>query len=531
MFRERKRTAELIVRLRNEELAAGFEGGLFFDSKDEETLVAKDVTRDGGRSTIHKHEDHYVLLEEPEGRYICHFAARSPEDGSEEKKAELVAKQILEELRDRGVDTDKITTLGGDGCPLNTGCRAGIMIWLEKELGWRLNWIICWIHTLELGPRAVISDLDGGTSSGTAFRGPIGALLPRVEKLERNHHFVAVTIGEDIGDLPEEVVNELSTDFLHLLWLLKSIRRRVIHEKLLDVTLGKLSHARWYTTVNRICLLYISKHDDLLDDESKEVLKLIIEYIVALYAPMSFLIKQHNHWMEAPFLFLELVKKLRLLHPRLQLVLRPVYQRGAYCLHPEYLLQAMLFSADPELRKCAVRIIIAIRTGNADPSIGDRSFNSRHQGERHNPPINWQATSLKDIIDLERMMDGHEMLEPPLTCSIPTEDLQRFEKERMEVPRFPLHTQAVERMIKRLSSLSTEVGIIHTILYVHFSLLRWKSFHISHFLTIISLQVSDPKDRDGNVLAQAFISQALPKNNSKKDLLKLTNAMQLFQQQ
>ena len=152
------------------------------------------------------------------------------------------------------------------------------------------------------------------------------------------------------------------------------------------------------------------------------------------------------------------IKNMRLLHPRMQNVLKPVFQRGAYCLHPEYLLQSMLASDNQDLRKCAVRIIISIRMSSADPTIGDRSFHSRPVGpqaqrERNNPPIDWQATSLKDII----FWDQAELLEPPLTCSITTEDLKRFELDgvRVQVPSFPLHTQALERM----SSLSTEVSI------------------------------------------------------------------------
>ena len=249
--RECKRTAKLIVGLRNEELAADFAGGLFFDSKEEETLVPKDVTVDGGRSTVHRKEDHYVLLEEPESRFICHFAAKSPTDSSEARKAELVAKQLLQELRDRGVDTGKITTAGGDGCPLNTGCGGGIMIWLEKELGWRLNWIVCLIHTNELGPRHLIADLDGGTSSGSAFRGPIGLLLPSVENLERDPTFEPIVIGDDLVELTGEAERNLSTDFKHLRLLVKSIRTGRIHPSLWDVILGRLCHSRWYTTMNR----------------------------------------------------------------------------------------------------------------------------------------------------------------------------------------------------------------------------------------------------------------------------------------
>ena len=99
--------------------------------------------------------------------------------------------------------------------------------------------------------------------------------------LQRNPNFVPVAIGDDLVDFPPEVWKELSTDFKHLYLLVISIRSGVIHASLYDVTLGLVSHARWYTTVNRLCLLYISDYEDLLSDKSKAVLKLLIEYIGA----------------------------------------------------------------------------------------------------------------------------------------------------------------------------------------------------------------------------------------------------------
>ena len=83
------------------------------------------------------------------------------------------------------MDTDKITSAGADGCPLNAGSCGGIITWLEKELGWRLNM---------LGPRHLIADLDGGTSSSSAFVGPIG--------------------GDDLEDMTEEAERDVTSSCL-----------------------------------------------------------------------------------------------------------------------------------------------------------------------------------------------------------------------------------------------------------------------------------------------------------------------------
>ena len=95
-------------------------------------------------------QDHYILVKEPGSEYIGHINALGPDhdDVVEDTKAEAVAEQILESLRERGVDLSKITTLGCDGCVLNTGHEGGINMHLEKKLGRRLNWCSCMLHLL-----------------------------------------------------------------------------------------------------------------------------------------------------------------------------------------------------------------------------------------------------------------------------------------------------------------------------------------------------------------------------------------------
>ena len=113
LFREVKKLAKTLVAKRNQEIGGGFQG-LYFDGKQEQTLVPKNVFIDGGRSTEKEVQDHYTIVEEPGSKFVCHINALGPEhpDITADSKAEAVAEQLLETLRQRGADLDKINTVG-----------------------------------------------------------------------------------------------------------------------------------------------------------------------------------------------------------------------------------------------------------------------------------------------------------------------------------------------------------------------------------------------------------------------------------
>ena len=88
--------------------------GLYFDGKQEQALVPKHVHKDNGKATKKELQDHYTIVEEPKSKFVGHIDAKGPDhpDITADSKAEAVAEQLLQSLREKGVDTSKINSVG-----------------------------------------------------------------------------------------------------------------------------------------------------------------------------------------------------------------------------------------------------------------------------------------------------------------------------------------------------------------------------------------------------------------------------------
>ena len=122
-------------------------------------------------------------------------------------------------------------------------------------------------------PKHVIKHLDGDSSSGTTYKGPIGSVLPTVEKLEVRDDFEKIVVADHLKMVRPDNEDDLCTDAKHLLLLVIAVTGGEVHALLLDLTLGPLIASRWMTTVNRILLLWIRKHDHILDETARANLK------------------------------------------------------------------------------------------------------------------------------------------------------------------------------------------------------------------------------------------------------------------
>jgi hypothetical protein len=89
------------------------------------------------------------------------------------------------------------------------------MSFVEEILARKLIWLVCNLHTNELPMRAVMQNLIGPTKSSTGFSGTIGKTLNKVNEMPTNFKFRPITIGEDLVELPDKVVEDLSTDQMH----------------------------------------------------------------------------------------------------------------------------------------------------------------------------------------------------------------------------------------------------------------------------------------------------------------------------
>ena len=152
-------------------------------------------------------------------------------------------------------------------------------------------------------------------------------------------------------------------------------------------------------------------------------------------------------------------------------------RRSAWYARSEAVLQAMLSSQCSKLRAEAIEIILKIRgTPFDDDQLGDCSFIQRKSVQ-----LNVDAIKLSDLLDL-----NSEVLEPPLTTFLTSKDLKSSKDTPMQVPKWPSHTQSVERCVKMVTEAAGHV-------YSH-------------------------EKREGYIKAQLASRQLLERNNSKKDM-------------
>ena len=213
--------------------------GLYFDGRKDVTLVKDDVTKHVQKRT----EEHYVLVEQPGDRYIGHV---SPNSGS--------ARNIFEAITDSGIALNSITVVGCDGTNVNTGRNGGVIRLIEQHIGMPVQWVVYMMHINELPLRHLFAEIDGPTSGPNAFKGPIGK---RLTALPTSCDVVEYAIVEspNLPALSESEICDLSTDQKYLYLITQAIATGNCSGRIASMEPGNMSHYRWLTTANRICIL------------------------------------------------------------------------------------------------------------------------------------------------------------------------------------------------------------------------------------------------------------------------------------
>ena len=128
--------------------------------------------------------------------------------------------------------------------------------------------------------RHLIIDLDGLTISDSKFSGPIGKLLHFVVDLEINPNFTQMSIGPPLIKMPEEVIQDLSTDQHYGYKIVCAIRDGMFPSNLALLEIGPVNHSCWLTTANRLLRLWVSKHG--LKGKILKNLQLIVKFIIGV---------------------------------------------------------------------------------------------------------------------------------------------------------------------------------------------------------------------------------------------------------
>lgn len=399
--------------------------GLYFDGRRDKTLIQEKKENKYYRKTIT--EEHYVLVEEPGSKYIGHI---SPTSGS----ADSISKSILEFLEDDSIDSSNLRAIGCDGTVVNTGQKGGVIRKLEIKLNCPLQWNICQLHGNELPFRHLFQYIDGSTKGPKSFEGPIG------KKLEGCVNFPVVKFQSIGSNLPEVVIDDLSTDQKYLLEICLAISSGHCSQDLAQKNPGKIGHARWLTTANHVLRLYVGTK------VPSNQLNILATFILKVYAPMWFRIKMKPSCKDGAKHLWETIQFSRYLSADLRNVVDPVIQRNGFFAHSENILLSMITDDRQHIRELGIRRILKARSQRTNEGI--RIFRI--------PEINFDAKEYFNLIDWT------EISEPPLTFDIADDELKKMIQKNEEIatidfPRFPSHTQAVERSVKLVTEASAAV--------------------------------------------------------------------------
>lgn len=407
-------------------------------------------------------EEHVVIITEPGTQYFGHVSPIS-------SAAANIISSIIDLFNSRTIPMSEIRAVGCDGTVVNTGNRGGVIALLEAKISSPVQWFICQLHANELPLRHLMLYLDGTTQGPKAFSGPIGKQLPYVEKLP------AVAFEAIDTELPIILRTDLSSDQSYLYEMVQSISDGRCSEALLKREPGPMAHSRWLTTANRILRLYVATH------QPHPNLITLTTFVMKVYAPMWFEIKRFPSCFFGARHLHKTIRISRYLPHNLKAVIDPVIQRNGYFGHPENILLAMLADDKLHIRKLALRRICKLR----EKPITYRKFVL--------PPFKMNSCTYWDMVDWHNDITPYS--EPPILMKYSKEDLQEMELEPknctvfMEVGNLPCHTQAVERAVKLMTETATKV--------------------------------CGQQSRDGVIRNTLLSRQAMPKCDSKKDLLRL----------
>lgn len=281
----------------------------------------------------------------------------------------------------------------------------------------------------------MLSSLDGKTSGPRCFTGPIGKQLANCE-----NHPVVDFVPIPVDDLPAIDKDLLSTDQKYLYEIHESVSKGLISEDLAYRSPGNLNHARWLTTANRLLRLYVAT------ETPNENLQSLCHFVMLVYIPMWFEIKTKPFVEDGPKHIFQSLRLVRKLPKNIQKIVKPIIERNAFFCHPENVLLSMISDERPTIRELGWRRIKKARE-NASRGSTVRKFIL--------PKLNFDCDNYVSLINWGECA----LSEPPLTMGLTIDVIDNFilSKEKFECEKLPLHTQAVERVIKLVSEASEAV--------------------------------------------------------------------------
>jgi hypothetical protein len=438
--RARRKRQKEAKKNRKEQAQHGLKCLGFDGKKDKKTRVMIERNVGGvlkerqGTATV----DHYTFVEEPGGSFLDFI---SVEAGNATGKG--IAKEVTDLVRSYNSE-ETLIAVCTDGTNVNTGWKIGAIAELERNLGKPLQWLICLLHGNELPLRHVFDELDGGfgTSGPNSFKGDIGKTLTEDLYLKEVVDFVPIVTT--LEDISEETVKDLSRDQLLLYQYAKAITSGHLPPSLAAQKPGGLNHSRWLTFCILLFILYTrTSHPNI-------ALTKMVTFGIQVYTVMWFRIKQHWKFTMGPRHLFHMVELINTQPEDVKNTALKVVQNNSYFAHPENILASMLEDADEAIRKEAVDRIISIRKKRlANP----RSKYARGIRFFKLPSMQWTASNYTKMINWKK----NNVTEPAVTRELSDEILNSAIAEPLNFPKYPSHTQIVERCVKKVSESTKQV--------------------------------------------------------------------------
>lgn len=402
--------------------------GIGIDGRKDATLTTmkSDITEHYYSTTIL--EEHYVITGEPGDFYVSHT---TPDSG----KGVDIAMSIFKELENTDL-VDRLHLIKSDGTNTMTGYENGAIRNIELLLGKPLQWSICMLHLNELPLRHMFIDIDGTTTGPDSFSGPIGKELNgNVSDWDIYNNFKAIP-GFNI-DMPQEIINDLSTDQYYAYKMSKAVSSGNVDQELELLEVGPLVHSRWLTLACRILRLYVSKRKP-----SKNLI-LLSKFVINVYMKSYFDIKRNYKITDGSKNLFSLINRIKEFSKKIQDICFEVLNNNSYFAHGENILLSMLADIDDKLRKNAVDIILHLKSSPSS-TTNVRVFKK--------PAINFKSNT---YTEMSPQSTWHTV--PPLLNTLSNNDILTF----LTIPlksKHTCHSQNVERHIKNVTEAAHTVS-------------------------------------------------------------------------
>ena len=383
-------------------------------------------------------EEHETYTIEPSGNYLTHTAIPPGKGTGRDLANDFV--DVLAENESK----DTLVAIVADGTAVNTGWKDGFIGHVERDLKARFLWLICMLHGNELPLRHLFCHCDGGlgTSGPDSFKGPLGKECKEEVHLKDVVNFEAIpTTFEDISD---DVLKDLSRDQKILYQYTKAIQSGHVSDRLAAQVAGPIDHSRWLTLGIRLEILYTRT------ENPSEGLKMIVTYICQVYVPMWFSIKCHSKFTQGPAHLFKLLQLVKGQPTQVQELVKPHIQRNAYFAEAGIMLTAMLEDDEEDVRKFGVKLVKKARQKPLKPP---KSKYLKGIRKHEISELNWNASSWKDIIDWGKT----KVWQPRILEALTMEQIEAAVHTPIHFPKYPCHSQTVERMVKLVTEVSSSV--------------------------------------------------------------------------